>query len=754
MRYELRSSYCNASFKRPSASTGTDRSLKPGIVSTVVGEPFGPRVKIISEHAEEESSDDEAESESEDESRKLKDEVNAEVPSEYWHMQKLVKYMKAGNQTATTVALCLLKDYELSSKVIQKVIHEMGGLEILVNLLETKEIKCQLGSLAVLLQISSSVEMRRLLIDLGIVSPLIDLLRHPARDIQVLTVETMANIALIRKARKQIRVRNGVPLILDIMDVPNAIVKKRIEDLDDLEKELLAVVIGCAKVLNSLSSSPKIKEELRKHGAIFLFARFLKSKSTELIIPMMGAVQQCSDLKVFRLAFERMDIIIDIVKHLENKDFKVKENCALAICKCAVNKVTRDMVRESGGLDPLCKLVKNKEVHENKNLLAAVTGALWKLAMSPENVVRFNQNNLVSALEPLLGENEDEDVLTNVVGALAECCKDPENRTILTSNNGLPKLIKLLSATYEPLLENIPLVIAECAQNEECMDRINDKEHKLDGVRLVWSLLKHPSDVVKRNACLALVPCIRYAKNSPEMVRAFVGGLELVASLLENENNEVLSAVCAIIAEIAMDAENLGILTDHGVVRKLADLVHTEDDNLRANLTLAIAFCSEWGQNNYEFGRLNAVAPLVNYLTSTNKEVLKGVSIAFYHLSKDPSNCITMHTCGVVKHVLRLVGSDDPEVQIAAATTIRHIRKLALTAEKFHYKEMYSINNYKQFCKYIHRAMLITWFFLSISVKDIHSMKRIIRTEELMRQDKMLDSNLQRSIFTEIVKPI
>ena len=39
--------------------------------------------------------------------------------------------------------------------------------------------------------------------------------------------------------------------------------------------------------------------------------------------------------------------------------------------------------------------------------------------------------------------------------------------------------------------------------------------------------------------------------------------------------------------------------------------------------------------------------------------------------------------------MLRLVGSNDPEVQIAAACTIRNIRKLALTAEKLHFKEMY-----------------------------------------------------------------
>lgn len=39
--------------------------------------------------------------------------VHGEVPSEYWHIQKLIKYMKTGNQTATLVALCCLKDHDL-----------------------------------------------------------------------------------------------------------------------------------------------------------------------------------------------------------------------------------------------------------------------------------------------------------------------------------------------------------------------------------------------------------------------------------------------------------------------------------------------------------------------------------------------------------------------------------------------------------------------------------------------------------------
>ena len=59
------------------------------------------------------------------------------------------------------------------------------------------------------------------------------------------------------------------------------------------------------------------------------------------------------------------------------------------------------------------------------------------------------------------------------------------------------------------------------------------------------------------------------------MVRSFVGGLELIVSLLKSEDKEVLAAVCAAIANIAKDEENLAVITDHGVVPMLARLTLT-----------------------------------------------------------------------------------------------------------------------------------------------------------------------------------
>jgi len=56
------------------------------------------------------------------------------------------------------------------------------------------------------------------------------------------------------------------------------------------------------------------------------------------------------------------------------------------------------------------------------------------------------------------------------------------------------------------------------------------------------------------------------------MVRSFVGGLELVISLLKSDNIEVLAGICAAVACIASDEENLAVITDHGVVPMLAKL--------------------------------------------------------------------------------------------------------------------------------------------------------------------------------------
>lgn len=164
--------------------------------------------------------------------------------------------------------------------------------------------------------------------------------------------------------------------------------------------------------------------------------------------------------------------------------------------------------------------------------------------------------------------DENEDVLTNVVGAMAECLKQPSNRSSFRNIGGLTQLVTLLNSTYEPLLENVTKALCECAKDTESMHILE----QLDAVRLIWSLLKNDCPRVQAYAAWALCPCIKNARNSGELVRSFVGAMELVVGLLKSTDTLVLSATCSAIAAIAEDKNNLAVLSDHKVIPMLADL--------------------------------------------------------------------------------------------------------------------------------------------------------------------------------------
>ena len=77
--------------------------------------------------------------------------------------------------------------------------------------------------------------------------------------------------------------------------------------------------------------------------------------------------------------------------------------------QCAEEKETRDLVRAFGGLDPLVALLNNTD---NKELLAAATGAIWKCSITSENVSRFQELKAIDLLVNLLS-NQPEEVSAN-----------------------------------------------------------------------------------------------------------------------------------------------------------------------------------------------------------------------------------------------------------------------------------------------------------------------------------------------------
>ena len=76
-------------------------------------------------------------------------------------------HLQGGNQTATVIALCSLLDFDLSQEACQLAIRDSGGLDLLINLLETEDIKCKIGTLQILRAISQNNQTRTAIVDLG-----------------------------------------------------------------------------------------------------------------------------------------------------------------------------------------------------------------------------------------------------------------------------------------------------------------------------------------------------------------------------------------------------------------------------------------------------------------------------------------------------------------------------------------------------------------------------------------------------------
>lgn len=604
-----------------------------------------------------------------------------DLPSEYWSIQKLIKYIKAGNPTATNDCLCCLRDFELQIQINQLAILNIGGLEVLVNLLRSNDLNCRLGTLYILGKITNNIDIRRYVIDLNAIDLLVKLLEEPAIDIKALTANVLANLSKVRLGRKLIRNFKSIPTIIDLMECNLNWLQRPIEQLTSIQLEELNLSIAGSRAIASLICSRRNANIATKYGLIRIVSRLLKTIHLDLIHPIMSICQLYASESSFQLAVQTEMMINDIIFHLHSSNVNILTQTCMTIFKCAHDTKTANLVHRAKGIVLIVKIIKETKYWSNDSLLEAVTGAVYKCAMLRENAIEFNNLNTLPILMDLLSTSESanisDNILSHICGAISEFLKIDNKVKVFCLSPVLRITINLLNLSHEPLLENVSNLLAECAKHPEYATKLDE----MDATRLLWSLLKNKKSKVKASASWALCEYIKNDGNSGEVIRSFVGALELVANLLKSNDNLVLTATCALIANIANDEYNLAILTDYNVIPMLAKLVNTTDEPLQEHLSAAIASCATYGTNTQDLGALRTVTPIVSFLAGTNPNVHRTAAMALEKLSIDPFNCVTMHQNGVVPFLLEGVGSRDPILQNASANCLENIRKLALDAE-------------------------------------------------------------------------
>lgn len=85
------------------------------------------------------------------------------------------------------------------------------------------------------------------------------------------------------------------------------------------------------------------------------------------------------------------------------------------------------MVRQTGGLDQLVHIIASADIPAD--LLLAVTGAVWKLSLSPENVTSFQKLGIIPTLVNLLRDQPEK--VFHFLGVSFE-----QNSTVVFMHNG------------------------------------------------------------------------------------------------------------------------------------------------------------------------------------------------------------------------------------------------------------------------------------------------------------------------------
>ncbi|VDP64023.1 unnamed protein product [Schistosoma mattheei] len=205
----------------------------------------------------------------------------------------------------------------------------------------------------------------------------------------------------------------------------------------EVERDIEVARCG-ALALWSCSKSRKNKLAMKHAGVIPLLVRLLKSPHENMLIPVVGTLQECASEETYRIAIRTEGMIGDLVKNLKRDNDELQMHCASTIFKCAEEPETRDLVRTYNGLEPLVALLSKQS---NKELLAAVTGAIWKCAISKENVKQFQKLGTIEQLVGLLNEQpeEEDDVILNAHKFVAvPAHKETENKSGSILNPAVP----------------------------------------------------------------------------------------------------------------------------------------------------------------------------------------------------------------------------------------------------------------------------------------------------------------------------
>jgi hypothetical protein len=509
----------------------------------------------------------------------------------------------------------------------------------------------------------------------------------------------------------------------------------------------------------SLALFTQSKDEINhyimlKHGIIIILTNLIKTINNEKAIYwLIALLENCSLTEAYVVAIKSEDLVNSLIKRLnETNDYSLK-SCIIGIfSKCAQDQKFCSILKSKNCLSLIFKLTEEalqklplislsnrppsaikgrselpktliKQVayssdnteKPNEKLISNVTNTLAKCCLHNPDLVEFlTRSKILEKLVHILYYYQSQydykayysdNTIVNITKAISVWAYNVENRKQLLNLNGIRIFINLLKINNDEIIVNICHILGICSMDKECLDIIQN----LEGIRLIWSLLRNNNPKVQESACWLLYVCIERIINFGELVRNLTGGIELLLDLLDNDHHtSVLAYACATISKVAIDSDNLAIMSDYKLIEKLIKLCLKyfiseikEFLLLKMFLAEAISKCSLNIKNSIKLGESGIIRLLVKHLVSNNlihknntkstnfnfcpltNEIVQindldingSIIKALKELSNNTMNCRMMFREGIIAYLIESIGSVNEEVQEHSAICLKNIRK-------------------------------------------------------------------------------
>lgn len=608
-----------------------------------------------------------------------KERKTEELPIAFWTLQKLVRFMKIGNQVVTNACLCCIRDYDLTQQINQRAIFSIGGLETLVNLCKSNDLICRIGTLHVLREMSKNIDMRRYMVDMNIIESLCKIVSEPLNEIKCLAIDILGILASIQPARQIIHKFDVINKIIDALNFDRRLLRTKYSKMTEKESVLIDLAVSAAKALSRILVTARMLTDARKGGLILSISELLKTIHQPLIRAVMRLCNVCSQDIGIQLGIETELVIVDVTKQLKSKDSDLLADACGIISQCGCSPKTNKLIQKNNGLKSIIDILLTENYWQNAKLMLPATSAAYTCAQDRSSAREFNKLKALQLLNKLLTKGFNDEILANICGFASQLLYEKGYVKTLLSNDALKTILNFFFIEHDTLRIETCHVLTNVCKYPEYAKQMRE----LDAITYMWTLLESPNPLVQATASNALCEYMRNDRGSAEYIRKLDNGLELIASSLESENDTTLNAICSMIVEIAKDQYNLAILTQYRVVPSLARLIHAENKKLEEKVTAAIAACAPLGDNAKRFGELKVIRLIVNLVNSPFKNVQRAAAMALENLSTYPINAILIYQSGVVPVLLEDILSTDPVLRNAAANCLRNLRKLTLEAEQF-----------------------------------------------------------------------